>query len=517
MKKIILLICFATTSCYNVQAQNADSKWNIGFHAGVSEYNGDLGNGFYKFDKSAYGIGAFSISRYLGGHFVLDLAAHKGRIGYEKTPLIFRSSFTSAMLNVRFNFFKPTAAINPYLFVGGGAILFDKDINLKSDNVAKKMDFGAPTYGGGLNIKLGPVLSLNVQETFSYSNSDTRDGIKAGGSNETYLFHTVGLNFNLGKKKDTDKDGVADRLDKCPNTPSGVSVDKNGCPLDRDGDGVADYIDACPDVAGLSKFNGCPDRDGDGISDKDDACPDVAGLLSLKGCPDRDGDGISDADDRCPDASGSRALRGCPDSDGDGVADVDDKCPRTPAGYKVNEKGCPLDNDNDGVLNEDDRCPNVPGSASLKGCPDFDGDGVPDIDDRCPKIKGTIANKGCPEITKEDIVKITKIGSKIFFENNSDKLKVASLVQLDELVTLLNKYEGSKLTIEGHTDNVGKDDFNIILSQKRTESVKKYLEKKGISETRLMATGFGETLPIADNKTALGRAKNRRVELKTSY
>jgi outer membrane protein OmpA-like peptidoglycan-associated protein len=71
--------------------------------------------------------------------------------------------------------------------------------------------------------------------------------------------------------------------------------------------------------------------------------------------------------------------------------------------------------------------------------------------------------------------------------------------------------------IEGHTDNVGKDDFNITLSQKRTESVKKYLISKGVSDARLTATGFGETRPIADNKTSLGRAKNRRVELKTSY
>lgn len=117
----------------------------------------------------------------------------------------------------------------------------------------------------------------------------------------------------------------------------------------------------------------------------------------------------------------------------------------------------------------------------------------------------------------EDVKKITQIASKIFFETNSDKLKVASLVQLDELAEILKRYEGANLIIEGHTDSQGEDAYNLTLSQKRTESVKTYLMGKGIMESRLTATGFGETKPIDDNKTSAGRAKNRRVELKTQY
>ena len=116
-----------------------------------------------------------------------------------------------------------------------------------------------------------------------------------------------------------------------------------------------------------------------------------------------------------------------------------------------------------------------------------------------------------------DVAKITNIASRIFFETNSDKLKVASLAQLDELAELLKKYEAANLVIEGHADSQGEDAFNLNLSQKRTESVKTYLMSKGIMESRLTATGFGESRPIADNKTKLGRAKNRRVELKTAY
>jgi outer membrane protein OmpA-like peptidoglycan-associated protein len=130
---------------------------------------------------------------------------------------------------------------------------------------------------------------------------------------------------------------------------------------------------------------------------------------------------------------------------------------------------------------------------------------------------GTLANRGCPEIAKADSIKITQIASKIFFEFNSDKLKVASLSQLDELVVILKKYETANLLIEGHADSKGSDAYNLTLSQKRTDAVKTYLMGKGIMESRLTAIGYGETRPIADNNTDAGRAKNRRVELKTSY
>jgi outer membrane protein OmpA-like peptidoglycan-associated protein len=74
-----------------------------------------------------------------------------------------------------------------------------------------------------------------------------------------------------------------------------------------------------------------------------------------------------------------------------------------------------------------------------------------------------------------------------------------------------------KLSIEGHTDNVGKDDYNQTLSEQRANSVRAYLLSKGIDESRLIAQGFGETQPIADNKTAAGKAKNRRVVMKADY
>lgn len=483
MKKIILLcLCIAFSSF--AFTQTIDSKWNIGLHGGAQQYHGDLGNGYFN-TSTFYGFGGLSVSRYLGPVLDLNLLLTKGDVGYSSSLGQFSTGLSTATINLRFNLLKPESDIRPYLFLGSGVLMFSN--NPTSDN--SLIDFAAPSFGGGFNIRLGPTVMFQIQEMILLSTNDNKDGIVSG-SNDFFALHTVGLTFNFGKKHDEDGDGVADRDDKCSGTPSGVAVDKKGCPLDKDNDGVADYLDACPDVAGLAAFKGCPDKDEDGIQDKDDRCPDV---------------------------KGTAALKGCPDTDGDGVADIDDKCPDTKTGYKVDATGCTLDNDKDGIVNEDDRCPDQAGPASLKGCPDKDGDGLADIDDHCPDIKGTIANKGCPEMAVEDVKKITQIASKIFFETGSDKLKVASLEQLDELAEILNRYPGANLTIEGHTDDVGKDDYNMTLSQKRTESVKVYLVGKGIAEARLTATGYGESKPIADNKTAEGRARNRRVELKTQY
>lgn len=410
---------------------------------------------------------------------------NKGVTGFNRESGIFNYNFTSALLNFRFNLFGPQFALRPYVFVGGGAMLFDKDLDITE----KKVDYIAPSFGGGLNFRITPSLMLNVQETFMYSTNDKRDG-KVGGQNDLYLLHSAGITFNFGHKQDADKDGIADRYDKCANTPVGVSVDKFGCPVDTDGDGIADYLDECPGFAGKSELNGCPDKDGDGIADKDDLCPDAAGLFKFNGCPDSDNDGVIDSNDNCPDTN-----------------------PK----YKVDSKGCPMDDDNDGILNEDDRCPDHFGIASLNGCPDRDGDGVADIDDACPDVKGMIANKGCPEIAKEVITKITNIANKVFFQSGKDILAASSKFQLDELAKILFEYESANLVIEGYTDNQGSDESNLLLSQKRTDAVKSYLVGKGINESRITTVGYGEAFPIADNKTAIGREKNRRVVLKTTF
>lgn len=230
------------------------------------------------------------------------------------------------------------------------------------------------------------------------------------------------------------------------------------------------------------------DRDNDGIADGNDKCPDVAGIASFQGCPDTDGDGITDAADKCPDVAGLAKYQGCP------VPDTD----------------------KDGINDENDKCVDVAGVARYQGCPvpDADKDGINDEEDKCPNEFGAAANFGCPVIETAVIEKVNKAAQNIFFATGSARLLGKSNVSLNKVVEILNENPGYKVDIDGHTDIVGKPEKNQLLSEARATAVKEYFVKKGISESRLIATGFGVDKPVADNKTAAGRAKNRRVELK---
>jgi outer membrane protein OmpA-like peptidoglycan-associated protein len=492
--KQFIYVCISLVFAMFAKSQTEEKKWNIGLHVGLVQYRGDLGNNFYQTDQASYNFAGLSVSRYLGKHIDLSLSFSRGELGYidhtrastAEKPNSFLVRHNTTNLVARFYLTKPGAFVRPYLLAGAGVIWYEAVYSLSKEHFI----FSLPTVGGGFNFRLGPVISLRLQENLLLTTADHIDGVTTGGDNDMELFHSVGLTFNLGKQKDTDQDGVSDKKDKCENTPAGISVDATGCPLDKDKDGVADYLDACPDIAGLA---------------------------GLKGCPDSDMDGITDKLDRCPTTFGPSALNGCPDADKDGIADIDDKCPGTLSGYKVDGNGCTLDNDKDGIVNEEDNCPELAGEMVFKGCPDSDGDGIPDNEDSCPLAKGQKSNKGCPEIAKVDIQRITVIASKIYFETNKADLKLISHSALDDLADILKRNELVNLTIEGHTDSDADDNYNMTLSQKRTESVKEYLISKGISRARLTAIGYGETRPIATNKTAAGKSKNRRVELKTSY
>ena len=230
---------------------------------------------------------------------------------------------------------------------------------------------------------------------------------------------------------------------------------------------------------------------------------------------DRDGDGVPDSIDRCPDVAGLAALQGCPDRDGDGIADIDDKCPDVAGVAKYH--GCPIpDTDGDGINDEEDKCPTVPGVARYQGCPipDTDGDGVNDEEDKCPTEAGPASNFGCPVIDVVVVEKVNKAAKNIFFTTGSSKLLAKSFKSLKEVAQILKDNPTYKIDVDGYTDNTGKEDKNQILSENRAGSVKAYLITNGVDESRIVSTGHGINDPIADNKTSVGRAKNRRVEMK---
>lgn len=310
---------------------------------------------------------------------------------------------------------------------------------------------------------------------------------------------------------DSDNDGVQDSEDRCPTEPG--LIEFSGCP-DSDGDKIIDLRDDCPQTPGLIEFNGCPDSDDDKIIDSNDDCPQTPGLPEFNGCPDTDGDGIKDGDDLCPEAAGPASNNGCPDTDEDGIFDYLDECP-TVAGPAEN-KGCPWpDTDEDGILDKDDKCPNNAGPAENDGCPyiDTDGDGILDKDDECVNVPGILENNGCPEIKEEEQEILNTAFENLEFETAKAIIKDVSFESLDALADLLIKKPDWQLTVAGHTDSQGGAQNNLILSKKRAEAVKVYLNQRGVEESRIIVQYYGEEKPIADNETPEGRQKNRRVEM----
>ena len=248
---------------------------------------------------------------------------------------------------------------------------------------------------------------------------------------------------------------------------------------DRDHDGIQDDVDQCPDVPedkdGFADQDGCPDDDNDkdGIADKVDHCPDVA----------EDKDGFEDSD-------------GCPDEDNDkdGIADKADKCPDKAEDKDSfeDDDGCPEpDNDKDGILDGQDLCPNEP--ETVNGYADTDG---------------------CPD---EDQVRV--LGDKIVLDDrvhfyvNSFIIRKISYPLLSRLAKLIADHpEYLHVSVEGHADERGPDNFNQKLSEDRARAVMEFLVKQGIAASRLSSIGYGSTRPLVDKKSEYALLLNRRVE-----
>ena len=247
-----------------------------------------------------------------------------------------------------------------------------------------------------------------------------------------------------------------------------------------------------------------PDADRDGISDSLDACSNTppGASVDVQGCPvyrDSDGDGIIDPRDACPATSAGAVTdtRGCPvvaDTDNDGIANTVDRCPTTAPGERVDATGCAIvipkadvDTDNDGVYDSRDRCPNTPAGASADAA-------------------------GCTILFNKPAERTVTLRG-VTFASGRDQLTASSYAVLDELAEQLIAAPTLKLEISGHTDATGTRTANIRLSLARAEAVRAYLVLQGVPGERLVARGYGPDRPIANNRTAQGRAMNRRVEL----
>jgi len=355
--------------------------------------------------------------------------------------------------------------IQPYLMVGAGAM------HLAGDSTsATKL---ALNGGLGFHIRLNDRLALRLDgREVAYKvfvPSENAEKYKHGPE----AFASLSFGFG-GAAKDSDRDGVRDKVDRCPGTPLGARVDASGCPVDSDQDGVPDGIDRC---------EGTP----------------KGAAVDATGCTmDADQDGVPDGVDQCSNTpAGARVnATGCPvDTDNDTVPDGLDQCDGTPAGCIVNPNGCPTDADQDGVCDGLDKCPDTPENARVDatGCPI------------------TVSSKET-ELLETGMIRLQNVN----FDTGKAKILPESFATLDEVADILGRWPDLRIEIAGHTDSRGTDARNLALSQARASAVRDYLVNKfpELKPEQFTAKGYGETQPIATNTTALGRARNRRVEFR---
>ncbi|OOG68099.1 OmpA family protein [Flavobacterium sp. A45] len=469
-----LLVAVTMVMGLSSQAQDSNNKWAIGFGVNAIDYRSSAGDDFmshfdqpFKVDENwniLPSVSYINVSRYVGSGFIVGLTGSINQI----------DKFVIPVPGKTFNGPNDFAAVNPgdLMYYGVDATVTYSFMELIKSKVIEPTlsvgggytflgdeSYGTVNPGVGLNFWFTENVGLSLLGVYKKSFGDRNyPGDLAKPDAPSYTQYSAGLTFKFGAK-------------------------------DTDGDGIYDKDDACPEVAGLKQFNGCPDTDADGIEDSKDKCPTVAGSAEFQGCPDTDGDGVADPDDACPSVAGLKQFQGCPDTDGDGVTDASDKCPT------------------------------VAGPASNGGCPvlDADKDGVPDLEDACPTVAGPASNKGCPEVTEQVLQELKVQARAVYFNSGKATFKTGdkeTQARLDAIKQILLNYPNAKFSIEGHTDSDGSDKFNQKLSEERATAVMNGLIERGVNVNNLVSKGFGETMPVASNKTAKGKAENRRTEIR---
>jgi outer membrane protein OmpA-like peptidoglycan-associated protein len=441
-----------------------------------------------------YNVVGMDIDKYSHIYFSANYPKTKGRVN--RICLMEGSYATSTGVIVKhalpFGDYKSYSVMHPTINPSGTFMVFSSDkpngegnfdlYYAQRNNINDEWD-SISTFSGNLNTIGNEVFPTLTNDGYLYFSTDARPGLGgldifrialkdalAGKGEPEHLSYPVNSSADdFGWTQDSSGGRgffTSDRLN---------DDDLYSFYLDSDQDGVPDYIDLCP---------GTP--------------PEARKYVDAHGCTlDGDLDGVPDYRDKCPDTPAEARKYvdkdGCtPDSDGDGVPDYRDKCPNTPAAARrtVDKNGCPKDTDGDGVL---------------------------DYQDNCPKVPGLVSNHGCPEVKKAIKALFQKALHGIQFATGKSDIKPISYIILDPIANALIANPSYLVEIDGHTDNVGKPAANMILSDKRAEAVRKYLISKGVDASHMTSHGFGDTKPVATNKTAVGKTLNRRVEFVVTF
>lgn len=462
------------------RAGAVDYKYAVGGGGGMVMLTG---GDFFSFDpEPAFG---FSLGHRLSDSWRFDLeytyfkftndrgAEVSDSVGslFNNSPLEFKATRLGATVN-RY-LLKPDNVINLTAGLGGGLLIWkgvDPDSNTTYRILGankEQAEFSATelflTANAGFVVKPSPRVSLEITGRADYLTgagtdfqeeiTSRRDRLVLGGMAKLYL------HFGATEKP------AEWRSDAAWSAPPPVHAVRPSADRDGDNDGVPDSHDECLNTprGAVVDSRGCPvDSDNDGVADGLDDCP------------------ASDAT-----AIGHVDIHGCAvDSDFDGIPDYLDHCPFNPVGALVDDNGCPIDSD---------------------------GDGVPDGLDDCPfTMVGVGVDKyGCIDLAMFSEPMVLNID----YPPGSFEIDPRTKERVKRLAGLLNFVKDIKLEINGYTDDIGTPVANRSLSEKRANRVKDFLITQGVDADRMKVFGRGETDFVASNRTAEGRAKNRRIEI----
>ncbi len=478
---ILLFLGFSSTT----NAQFKDVNWKAGLQINnmfpLNEF--PMSNGF-KFAPLGRAYGRFLLSN------SFSLEAGVGYGSYAGVDDIGNDYSTSILpIDVRL-LYTPFdyETINPYFFGGIGLLNYNASTKTKMVSPASVIDngwTGIIPVGLGTEIKLADNLILDLSASMNYMLSDYINYYRIIDFNDAFINVGVGLTF-LGDdgNTDADKDGLIKRIEEQIGTDP-----KNP---DTDGDGLKDGEE-------YLKYKTDPlkaDTDGDGLNDGDEVFKYKTDPLKA----DTDDDGLNDGDEVLKFKTSPVNA----DTDGDGLKDGEEV---------IKYKTDPLkaDTDNDGLNDGAEVTKHKTDPLKVDTDAGTVGDGIE-------------VNRGTNPLDPSDDVPKTKVWvdkergfENVLFGFDKYSLTKKAKKQLDDIYDIVTTIPDSKVALSGHADSIGPKKYNQKLSEKRANSVMKYLTKKGLNESVITTEGFGEEKPVAPNKTAADRQKNRRVEVKALY
>ena len=152
----------------------------------------------------------------------------------------------------------------------------------------------------------------------------------------------------------------------------------------------------------------------------------------------------------------------------------------------------------------------LPGERKFHGCPDTDRDGVSDIDDDCPYLRGSKSNNGCPSTTRQ----VQQLSALVEFDIDKAIIHREYAMELDAIIQGVQDLTDYQIMIAGHTDTEGNAVYNYQLGQRRATAIRNYFLERRIPSNHIQIISYGEAKPVARNSSSLGRARNRRGEVR---